>query len=189
VATAPPDLTPTLILLVIFALFYARRVVVSITGTVLSVGRLVGFSAFYGVLFVAAVVQGFTLLPDYLLGVDAAVAVGAAFLGELYVRGRVDAHERTPGVWIYRLSPIVPLVYLALFVVRLLLDLFVLNLDPFVFTLTPPPVASQVLWILAVVNLLFALSTGLLLGRNVAVYRAYEAKLRAAASSKPLSST
>ncbi len=182
------DISSTIVVLALFSFIYARRIVRSITGTRISVGQLFGFTGFYVALFLLAIVDGITLLPTYLLGAYAAVVIVAGVGAERYVRGRVDVHEQAPGVWMYRLSPIVPVVYLLLFIVRLLLDLFVLSLDPFVFTLSPPPVASQALWILAAVNLLFSASTGLLVGRNVAVYRAYQAKLRAAPAGQPLTS-
>jgi hypothetical protein len=68
-------------------------------------------------------------------------------------------------------------VYLALLLVRLILDVVVLGVNPFAGA--PPgtaPLTGTALLLLAFVDALFGLSTGLLMGRTVGVYLEYRSK-------------
>ncbi|MGI0140982.1 MAG: hypothetical protein ACREBT_07580 [Thermoplasmata archaeon] len=85
---------------------------------------------------------------------------------------RVRIIERAPGEWVYLLGPLVPILYLALFLTRLSLDFIVLNVSPFTFTLTSSGLTPSAA---ATLDLLFAVSTGLVVGRTIGVYRAYRA--------------
>jgi hypothetical protein len=185
-AISPTDLSSTVFFVAVIALVYVRRILLSISGTPVSGTRLALYSVFVGVLFALAIVTGYSIVPWYLYPALGAAVVAAFFVAEPYVRSRVVVEERGAGRWVYRLSPIVPLVYVLLFVVRLLLDLFVLNLDPLVSSFGPVTVSAGAAAVLVVIDVLFALSTGLVLGRNVGVYRAYAARLRGPPASAPL---
>jgi hypothetical protein len=185
-AVSSGDVSTTLFFVVILALIYTRRIVLSYTGTPVSGTRIALYSAFVGLLFTFAVLTGYTLVPWYVYPVLAAALAGAFLVAEPYVRGRVVLEERSPGRWVYKLSPVVPLVYIVLFVVRLLLDLFVLNVDPLTYSYGSITVSSGAIWVLVAVDLLFAISTGLILGRNIGVYRVYAAKLHVPSAQAPL---
>jgi hypothetical protein len=170
--------------LVLLVVIVGRRTVLMVRGTTVSAARLAGYAVFYVVFFVLALAGSFSAVPLYWYAVDAAVVVLAALVAIPYVE-RVARIERRPdGQWYYRLGLALPLVYLALFAVRLAVDAFVLNVNP----LGPPtavslsPFATDVL---IAVDALFGVSTGLLVGRSIGVYRAYR---RVATETPPLRS-
>ncbi len=172
--TAPPQATTTSLVLVLFViLLVVRRTIATARGARLRPSRLAVYSGFVVFVFVLTLLAGITAVPWYTLPIDAAVGVAAGFAGVAYTRRRVKVHEAAPGVWIYRLGWLIPLVYAGLFATRLALDLFLLDLNPFGGSLPSASVSSTTVVALAVVDALFALSTGLLVGRNIGVFEAY----------------
>lgn len=143
-----------------------------VTGAPLSVPRLAGFAAFYLFLFALLVGEAYTLLPVGLLGVDALIVVATTLLALPYVRRAVTVSRRPDGQWFYRMGPLIPVVYLFLFLVRMGIDVAVLNESvagpPVVTSLSPGGQAA-----LALVDALFAFSTGLLTARSIGVYQEY----------------
>jgi hypothetical protein len=168
--------------LVLLVFIVGRRTVLMVRGTTVSAARLAGFAVFYVVFFVIALAGSLSTVPLYWYGVDAAAVVLAALVAIPYVERVVRIERRPDGLWYYRLGLALPLVYLALFAVRLAVDAFVLDVNPF----GPPtavslsPFATDVL---IAVDVLFGVSTGLLVGRSIGVYRAYR---RAAMGAPPL---
>ncbi|MHB8352543.1 MAG: hypothetical protein ACYDFT_07665, partial [Thermoplasmata archaeon] len=70
--------------------------------------------------------------------------------------------------------------YLALFAVRLLLDLLILGINPFGGATLPATLTPATLAVVVGVDTLYAVSTGLVVGRSVGVYRAFQRKKAAA---------
>ncbi len=169
----------TLVFGALIALVLGVRTYRIVTGAPIVVGRLLAFTAFYILLFALLVGEAYTLLPLYLLAVDAVILGATVVLTLPYVRREIVVAQRADGQWIYRMGPIIPVVYLVLFLVRLGIDVAVLNesfAGPPVLTKLSPTGAAA----LAVVDALFAFSTGLLTARSVGVYREYEDAIRAA---------
>ena len=181
-STPPPsDVTPVLVVLVLFVLIIARRTYLMVQGTRYSTGRLFTFAAFYVLLFVAF---AFTTLYAALgcFGSDTyplcalyvAVPVAAAGLARPLVRRTVRFEERGDGQLYYRLPWHVPVLYLVLFVSRIVAEFAVFGLAGLLFTFPlPAPPSVGALLVLIVVDLLFGFSLGLLLGRGIGVYEAH----------------
>ena len=152
-----------------------------VQGTRYSTGRLVAFAAFYILLFVAL---AFTTLyaavgtwgsdAALLLAPYVAVPTLAAVLVVPYVRRIVRFERRDDGRWYYRLPWLIPVLYLALFVFRILAEFAVFGVAGLVFSFPlPAPPSVGALEILIGVDLLFGFSLGLLVGRGIGVYRAH----------------
>lgn len=168
-------------MLLIFVLIIARRTYAQIQGAPYSVGRLFGFAGFYVLLFAVlafgtlyAAVATWGSLAYGLLAGYVAVPIIAATLAAPYVRRIVRFEQRGNGNWYYRLSWHVPVLYLTLFVVRIGAEIAVFGLSALLITFPPPtPPSVAALAILIGVDLLFAFSLGLLIGRGVGIYRAH----------------
>ncbi|MCI4321898.1 MAG: hypothetical protein L3K18_06050 [Thermoplasmata archaeon] len=170
--------TTTIVIVGIFVLLIGRRIVLMIRGAPVRPAQMVAFAVLFAVLFVVALLGSFSVLPLWTYAVDAAVLVASTVGTAEYVRRHVVLDLRD-GVWYYRLHIAIPVVYLVLFAARLALDSAVLGIDPF----APPPanapmLSTNAIALVAVVDALFALSTGLLVGRTVGVLVAHRAKLR-----------
>jgi len=201
--SAPPvsSVTPEVVLLVLLIAIIARRTVLQIQGARFSLGRLFVFAGFYVLLFVAlafvtlyaAVVawgpNAYVLIAPYV-----AIPAVAAYLAAPYIRRIVRFELRANGEWYYRLSWHIPVLYLALFTARLVAEIAVFGLAGVEFTLPPPaPPSVGALEILVGVDLLFAVSLGLLVGRGIGVVLAHrdlpkEAPYSAPPPSPPLPS-
>ena len=160
----------SVVLFAIIVLIIVRRVIGMVRGSAVRPARMFAVAALLAGLLVITLLLSYGQLPVWTYGVDVAVLVGASVLATGWVRRRVVLDWKD-GAWTYRLGPLLPVVYLVLFVVRLALDLVVLGINPFAGT--PPsatPLTGTTLGIVAVVDALFAFSTGLLVGRTVGVY-------------------
>jgi hypothetical protein len=181
-AGLPPGLTAAAVFLVLIVLVVARRTYRQIYGAPYSTGRLFVFAGFYvllfgflafGTLYAAVALWGpdaFLLLVAY-----GAVPTAAAVLAAPYVERVVRFERRPNGAWYYRLSWHVPVLYLGLFITRIAAEIAIFGLSAVLISFPPPaPPSMAALAILMGVDLLFGLSLGLLVGRGVGVYRAYE---------------
>lgn len=193
-APAPPTSAfyTELFLIVIIVLILARRTYAMIQGTAYSAARLFGFAGFYILLYVVlaygtlASALGFWGSTTYLLvAAYVAVPVVAGLVAAPHVERIVHFEQRADGQWYYKLGMVVPVAYLVLFVIRIGAEIAVLGPNAFYLTFPPPPAPSVgALVVLLAVDLLFGVSLGLLLGRGVGVYRAYQ-KLPKAKSTPP----
>jgi hypothetical protein len=199
--TAPISSTETtaLVVLVLLVLVLGRRTVRQLSGTRYSASRLYGFAGLYVLLFgvlafatlYAAVATwgwaAYGLIPVYV-----AVPVVAAVLAAPHVRKVVRFERRDGGELYYRLSWQVPVLYLALFLTRIVAEVAVFGLAGVGASYPPPaPPSASGLVILVVVDLLFGVSLGLLIGRGVGVYQARQElppATESPASSPPLPS-
>jgi hypothetical protein len=181
--TISPEAEQTLLIGVLFALFIARRAYTQYRGARLSPGRLIGFSILYPLLFAVVIgSESYPVVPYWSLAADAVAVVAGSLIAVDHV-GRRAAIYRENGLWMYRLGPLVPVVYIVLFLGRLVLELAI-GIDP-----SAPSIGSisaTAVLVLVVVDALYGFSTGLSLGRNVGIYRAWQRQ--AAAASSPLRS-
>ena len=181
-------LAPAVVVLVLFVAILARRAYLMVRGTPYAPERLFGFLGFYVFLFAlvafptlyAAVATwgeyGYLLLAPYL-----AVPIVAAGVATPYVRRIVRFERAEAGGWYYRLPWLIPVLYLALFVLRFTLEIVLFGLAVVTSFSLPTSVPPGLLVLLAGVDLLLAASTGLLIGRSIGVYQAYQ-RLPGAAS-------
>ena len=183
--TDPSQFATAAIVLVIVVFIVGRRVVAMVRGTPISPARLFGATALFTALFAVFVAEEFLLLPWFVPVADVGVAVVVAAAASPLVRRRVEVYRDAAGTWHYRLGYAIPVVYLALFGVRLLVDVLVLGVDPFAGPPAPVPLAPLQVLLLSVVDALFAVSMGLLLGRTFGVYSAYRAAVRRDPAARP----
>jgi len=183
------NLTPALVIVALFVVILVRRTVLLVQGARYSTGRLIVFSAFYVLLYVA--LAGSTIAaavalwgPDaLLLLLPYAGAVAAATLVALpYVRHIVRFEERGPGEWYYRMPWLVPVIYLVLFLVRFATEIVVFG-PAAVTSFTFPTVSAGLLELLIGIDLLYSASTGLLVARGVGVYQAHQKLVAGSAAS------
>lgn len=169
----------TLAFVALFVLIVARRAYGMIRGSPVRPERMFAFAALFAAILVLVLATSLTQLPLWTYGLDALVAVAATAAATVAVQKRVVLEWRN-GQWYYRLGVGILVLYLVLFVARLALDTLVLGVDPF--ASMPPSVGSLSSVdgkIVAIINGLFAASTGLLVGRTVGVYLEYRKRLAA----------
>ncbi len=167
----PPSAEESLLIAAVIGLVLLRRAIAQLRGTPVSTGRLLGYAVFYGLLFaLVAGVESLPILPLWSLGADIAAAAVGTWVAVRYVERNVTIYEEA-GRPMYRLGLLVPLAYVALFLGRLILEIAI-GVDPFAPASTSlSPGAAAVL---EAVDALFGFSTGLAIGRNIGVYRAWQ---------------
>jgi hypothetical protein len=176
-----------ILFLVIIVLFVVRRTYYMLRGTVASPARLIGYSAVVALLFVFTLAVSIGAVPVYDFAADAAVLVVAALLALPYVRRHVQLEQRPPSSdWYYTLSPWIPISYVVLLIVRIGLLLIVLGPSALDFAPVTTQLTTLDIIALVTVDLLFALSTGGLIGRNAGVLLALREKLAAAPPGPPM---
>jgi hypothetical protein len=187
-ASAGPTPTETaLVILVIIVLIFVRRAVLIVRGTVVSPARLFAFAGFYTVLFALIVAFG-TVEPPWILYVGLpALLVVSAVISTRHVRGHVVLEQRPPDTrWYYKLHPWILVTYIVLFVARIAISIAVLGPSAaFAFGAPVGALSPLSTALLDIVDVLFAASTGLLLGRSVGVYLAYKEEVASTPSPPP----
>jgi len=175
------SVAPGAILLAVIILIIARRTIRQIRGAPYSVGRLVVFAAIYVLLFVAlasgtlyAAVAAWGSNAYVLLAPYLAIPLVGVYLAAPYVRRIVRFERREGGDWYYRLSWHIPVLYLTLFTARIVAEIAVLGIAGAEPSFPPPPPPSVgALEVLIGVDLMFAASLGLMVGRGLGVVRAH----------------
>jgi hypothetical protein len=180
-STLPPSLGPALVFLVLIVLIIVRRTVLMIQGAQYSAPRLFAFAGIYillfaalafGTLYAAAATWGASAYA--LVALYVAIPVAAATIAAPYVARIVRFEQRGNGVWYYRLSWHVPVLYLVLFIARIVAEIVIFGLNEILVSFPPPtPSTVTALVVLIVVDLLFGVSLGLLIGRGLGVLRAH----------------
>lgn len=161
------------LLLAVFALLIGRRVVGMVRGAPLSIGRLAAFAAVYLALCALALGADLLIEPWWVGVVNAAIVVGIALTLPSAIESSVAVYRGPGGGWYFKLGMWVPLVYLTLFIGRIAIEIGVLGIDPFAYSPFSVAFTTEQRILLAVVDALFAVSTGLLLARSLAVYRSF----------------
>jgi len=194
--TSAANLTPEIVVLVLFVALIARRTYLMIRGARYRPSRLFTFTGFYVLLFIALAFP--TLYAAYSVwGWDAVILVGpyvalpaiAGWIAVPYVRRIVRFEEQAPGDWYYKLPWLVPVLYLTLFIVRFALEIVVFGLAFATSFFLPTSIPTGLLFLLIGVDLTFGVSLGLLVGRSIGVYLAFEDRLRTPGASTPLRSS
>jgi hypothetical protein len=172
----------------LLGLIILRRAYRLTQGVPISTGRLLVLPAVYVLLYVAELAAigygGFgssvTIELYVSYAVDAALVVAGIVVAYGYTLQHLEIYRPEGTIaWSYRMSPLLPVLYVVLFFVRIGIETAILNESPFVF---PVPgalagISVLALYLLFTVDALWGLSTGFLVGRSVAVYREWRAKL------------
>jgi hypothetical protein len=173
----------------LLGLIILRRSYRMVQGAPISSVRLVAFPVVYVLLYVGelAVIgvgaAGTSVAVAFYaaFGADAALVVGGVLVSYRYTLRHVQIYQ-APGsaAWSYRLNALLPVIYVALFFVRTGIETVLLNESPFAFPTAASLVALPTvsLYLLFVVDALWGLSTGFLIGRSLGVYHEWQEKLR-----------
>ncbi|MGI0053858.1 MAG: hypothetical protein ACRECR_06365, partial [Thermoplasmata archaeon] len=186
--TAASPSTSELVIFALIAVILVRRIYLMQAGSRVSSGRLFAFTGLYVALFALTIGTTVALLPLYGTVADLIVLAVSAALVLPHTRGAVRFDRRPDGYWYYRVGSAIIVSYVVLLLVRWGVEFGLLGIDPLVY---PPPISSLTAFqvgLLEVVDLLFAVSTGLLLGRNLGVYLAFLRRPPEPASPGPLPS-
>ncbi len=180
-ASTAANLAPTILVLVVIVLLLARRTYAMIQGAAYSSGRVFAYGGFYVFLF--ALLAASTLYAAYSLWGSVAFVLVAPYVATVvvvgllatpYVRREVKFEQRGDGLWYYKLPWHVPVLVLALFIVRLGTELAIFGASAVTSFTLPASLPSSLIFVLIAIDLLFAVSVGLLLGRGLGVYRAHQ---------------
>jgi hypothetical protein len=156
-------------------LFVARRAYLMYQGMRYSVGRLVAGMVLYVLLLALTLFETYAVFPWYVTVGELAVVPVAAFVVLGHSSRTVVFTTTADGAKKFRLPITLVVVYIALFVARLVVEVTVF---PTLLTsgVAPAPGSTSFtdLALLAAVGVLFAVSTGLLVGRGLGVIRAAE---------------
>lgn len=174
-----------LLVVAIFALVIIRRAYGGYVGTLVRPAYLAGFTALYVAIFAFGILSSAALLPFYATIADAAVVVVVAYVGVPYIERVVVLEHRADGQWYWKLSPWIPVGYALLFATRILVDLFVLGIDPFVYPTPVVALSPITVGLLTLVDGLFAVSVGLLIARSLGIYRRYRKESRRSTPATP----
>ena len=179
---APSQTAPAVLLLAIIVLVLARRTYRLSRGVAYSPANLFGYGGFSSFLFVllgATTVYvavgtwgpwALALVAPY-----AGVVAVAALAAKPRVERLVRFETRADGALYYRLPVIIPALSLALFVVRITVEVLLLGLPVLTSFALPTSLAPAALAVLIGADLLYGASVGLLVGRGLAVRSAHEA--------------
>jgi hypothetical protein len=178
-SSSASTLEPVVVVLALIVLFLVRRAYRMYTGTPVRTGQLFAIAGIYVVLFAITLAIGSAGIPWYLYALDGALLVVAAIAGTIHIRKVVVFERRPPpvGDWYFRLPPWIAILYVVLYVARIGSVLAFLGPNALEFVPTGAVTLSPTaLAVLAVVDALFSVSTGILVGRSIAVYHAFEAE-------------
>ena len=175
----------------LFGLFILRRSYRMTQGVPLSTARLVVLPVLYVLIYLGE------LASVSFIGVSTSIApltyVSLAVDGVLFAAGVVFAYQYTlrhvelyqaPGqaAWSYRLNPLLPIVYVVLFFIRVGIETALLGVSPFEFPTAASltGLSTVTLLLFATVDALWGLSTGFLVGRSAAAWHEWQLKLAGA---------
>jgi hypothetical protein len=191
-ASAPPSpgLVQILVIEVLVAVLILYRSIRTYRGRVLRVARLVMFPVLTLLLWLAAEAETALTVPwtfPWWTAVDVGLVVVAAAATLPLAPRLLSVFQASDGQWMYRYGIELIAFYLTVWVVRLALAVYY---DPnsleFTFT-TAPAISAAASEALQIVQLLFSLSTGLVVGRSISTYRMYrQASARTPAMARPL---
>jgi len=173
-------LEPTLALEAIIAVVIIARSVRSYQGRSLSVPVLVTFPVLIGFLWVSAeATTAYSIAWSYpwWTVLDGVLVVAGAVITVPLAARVVQVYPGPDGGWMYRYHLGLIVFYLGSWVVRLALAAY---FDPSSLeftTSTGPPLSAGAAEVMQVVEVLFSISTGLVIGRSVGTYRLYRAAL------------
>ncbi len=185
------------LIVALFGLFVLRAGFRLMNGVPARTGRLLVLPGLYIAIFVAELAgvwfagtgSGIAELTYVALAADIALVGVGILLAYRYTERTVELYRPDGETrWFYRLSPLLPVLYVALFFVRVGIETVILGEAPFsIPTVAQFDTISTVsLYTLFAVDALWGLTTGFLVGRNAAVYRKWQARLESGSSAAPL---
>lgn len=163
------------IVLGVVILLVLRRFFRVVRGTRVSIGRTVAFSVYYlgfAALLIAVSVAAGGISPDY-LALYALVGAIGAYGSYVFSAKRIGFWKPGDGSIWYRGAILVYVVYIVGLIARIAIDLAFLGPSAFTFSAAPAALSSTAVDAGIATDLLLALGSGLLTGRNVRVMKRY----------------
>lgn len=161
----------------LIALLIARRTYLLVHGVRYSLARLLTSPLLYGVLLALTVAESALALPWFWVPVDVVCVVLGTYISAVHAERTVVFTALPQAGLEYRLTWHVGAIYLGLWIARLALEIAYF---PQLLSFSSPPTtigaSSAALLVLAVVEALFSLSSGMLIGRAIGVMRARNAR-------------
>lgn len=184
-----PALEDGLVFEVLIIFLVGRRAFRLVNGVTYSEGRIMTSVVLYALLFAVTLLEVYLLLPWFTLVADVGIVAFGALVFVGHAERTVVFEQKRKGVWVYRLPVLVSLIYVVLWIARLGIDLVYFPQVLEFSAVTSVPSTDAVV-ALALVDGLFALSTGMLFGRSWGVIRAHaklpkDAPVAAASPSLP----
>ena len=179
-----PELTAIGIQVVI-VLLIVRRSYFMTKGVPYSGLRLVALPVLILILWAVSELQSLLLTPwaiPYLIALDLVILIGSSLAFARVAERMTHVYREPSGDWYYRIGSSIAVLFVGAFVVRLTVAL-VLFPSSLEFGSPPggfPPTGQQV--VLGIIDALFSMSAGLLVGRSVGIHRRWNAA-RASAES------
>jgi len=186
------------LVIALFALFVLRRAWGMTQGARASIARLTVLPALYVAIYAAElaaiVFAGMTAswaTSLYVaLGADAVCVGVGVFAAYGYTARHVELyHPAGASAWYFRLTPLLPVLYVVLFLVRIVVETIIVGGSPFNLPSTAQldSTAPFELYALLAVDALWGLTTGMLVGRSAATYAAWQkAKRSGSTGATPL---
>lgn len=158
----------------VIVLFIVRRSYAMSQGVPFSVRRLAVAPGLILILWTLSELESILLTPwavPYLVTVDVTIVIVATLAFSRITEGMTEVKQGASGEWSFRIGISIAMLYLGVFLVRLTLTviLFPSSLE---FGSTPggfPPLPQQIA--LGVIDAIYSVSTGLLLGRSMGIAR------------------
>jgi len=178
------------VILALFGLILLRRTYMMTQGVPAGVGRLVVLPIFYVAIYTAelagtwfaGVGTGRAELTYIALSADAVLLGVGTWIAYRITTRHVHLYRPTPGgPWYYRLRPLLPVLYVVLFLLRAVIETVIVGNAPFAVPTTAQfeSISRTALFALFAVDALWGLTTGFLIGRSGAVYAAWQRAERA----------
>jgi hypothetical protein len=184
-ALSQPELAAYLFV-ALFGFLVLRRAYAMTHGARATVFRLTVLPALYIAIYLATLVgtwyvatgPGLAWFTTLGIPVDLGLMVAGFVFAFVFTRRTVELYQ-PPGdpAWHYRLHAWLAVAYVALFFVRVGIEAAVIGISPFAFPTTAQFASMSPLAVdsLFIVDALWGFSTGLLVGRSLAVYAAWKA--------------
>jgi hypothetical protein len=186
--SAESSLVPILGFEAIIAVVILARSIRNYRGRPLSVALLVSFPALTVLLWLSAEAATAFSIPwtyPWWILLDGGVVALGALLTVPFARRLVKVYRAPDGTWMYRYHLGLIAFYLSSWVARVALAAY---FDPSSLEFTPtsgPPLSAVSSEAMQLVEGLFSLSTGLVIGRSVGTYRLYQEALAHSPSAPP----
>jgi hypothetical protein len=178
--SAESSLAPILGFEALIAVVILTRSIRNYRGRSLSVALLVSFPVLTVLLWLAAEAETLYSIPwtyPWWTLLDGGFVVLGAAVTIPFAHRLVQVYQSPDGGWMYRYHLGLIAFYLASWVVRLGLAAYFDPASLEFTTSTGPPLSALASEVMQVVELLFSLSTGLVVGRSIATYRLYQKAL------------
>ena len=167
--------TTIYVILGVVILLVLRRFFRVVKGTKVSLSRTIGFAIYYlgfATLLIAVSIAAGGVSPDYLV-VYALVGALGVYGSYVFSNKRIGFWKAADGSIWYKGAIVVYIIYIVGLIARISIDLVYLGPSAFTFSAAPTSLSATAVDAGIVTDVLLALGSGLLTGRNIRVMKRY----------------